>query len=144
VTGGTDGLVKLWTYNLERRGFEPETIAARGAWIKDVVYVQNNAAALALPSEYLAGERGEVVAFCAEDKTVWVLRRMEGKWREFELPSQKLPVVKLSWNVDGHVLAAASADGTVLLFEEVAPGRWDCISTLKNPQPPSDDPKPNN
>ena len=140
MSGGCDGLVKLWKKSSESGRFEAETIAAHNAWIKDVAWAQYNTTGLTLPPEFLSGS-GEVLAICAEDRTVSVLRKAEAKWREIELPTQKLQAVKLSWSIDGHVLAAACIDGTVVLYEETAPDRWDVLSAVKNSPQPSDEDK---
>jgi protein transport protein SEC13 len=136
VSGGCDGLVKMWVYNNETKKYQEETIASYTGWIKDVAFAYCDANWLSLPNSYFSeAELSDTLAVCAEGKNISVLRKREGKWVETKFKDQVSQAVKLSWSVNGHSLAVAYIDGKTQIFEENSEGNWVC-SAEDDPEDP--------
>jgi protein transport protein SEC13 len=135
ISGGCDGLLKLWTFSKETNKFADETVANYSGWIKDATFAQFNTSGLALPKEYYAEtELASTIAVCAEDKVLSILRLKQEKWVEYKLKDQPSQPVKLSWSANGHLLAVAYADGKSAVYQEQTEGNWEIMSTFSEEQ----------
>jgi hypothetical protein len=49
-------------------------------------------------------------------------------WKKFELRAFPSSISRLSWDENGHHLAASTHDGVVYIFKEIVEGQWDLVS----------------
>jgi len=136
ISGGTDGLVKYWTYSEEARKFVEETLTYRPDWIKDAVFAQHNTMGLSLATGFYGDdELADTIAVCGEKTGPSILKKVGEKWEEYKLPPRKGSCVKASWSIDGNALSIAYDDNAVQIFEEVSPGKWDLTSSVNSSAP---------
>ena len=136
VSGGSDGLIKYWTYNTGTKKFDEAVIMGYGDWIRDVSFAQFNTMGLTLASEYYgASDMYDTIAICTEKGTASVLRMEGSEWKEYKLAPSKASPTKLSWGVDGNNLAISYEDNSVQVFEEVSAGKWEVCSQVSNEAP---------
>lgn len=131
VTGGSDGLVKYWTYNSRVNKFASEVILSKNEWIRDVSFAHAKSLGIAL-SDW-AGANEEILAVIAENMGGLIMKRKAEGWESFELPVQNSPAVKISWDTDTTDLSVVYEDGSTKAFEEVEPGKWKEIEDNDNP-----------
>eukprot|EP00013_Stygamoeba_regulata_P003264 CAMPEP_0177628674 /NCGR_PEP_ID=MMETSP0447-20121125/257_1 /TAXON_ID=0 /ORGANISM="Stygamoeba regulata, Strain BSH-02190019" /LENGTH=318 /DNA_ID=CAMNT_0019129937 /DNA_START=75 /DNA_END=1031 /DNA_ORIENTATION=+ len=120
VTGGSDKLVKVWTFSETDDTWTAETLAGHGDWVRDVAWAPN----IGLPSNTIASccQDGRVIIWSKSDKS--------SAWAKQELHSFGGPVWRLSWSVTGNILAVCSGDNKVSMWKEGLDDKWSCISTL--------------
>jgi WD40 repeat protein len=135
ISGGCDGLVKLWTYSKENNIFTEEVLASYNGWVKDVAFAHCNISWLSIPKGYFAEpELSDTFAVCTEEKMVIIFRKKDEKWIEYNLKNQPSLPVKLSWSPNGHSLAVAYVDGKNQIYEEITGGNWEVVSIQQDEQ----------
>lgn len=135
ATGGCDGLVKIWEYNIEGGKFDEEIIANYGGWIKDLSFAQGNEDWLSFTNSYEV-EKLDALAVCAENKTVSLLMKKNEKWEECKIGEQSEQAVKISWNPNGHSFAIMYEDGMTVVYEESSEGKWVAVISGNNTEDP--------
>jgi len=131
VSGGSDGLVKYWTYNSRINKFSSEIILSSGYWIQDVSFARANSLGVAL-SDW-AGADEETLAIVAENMGGLIMRKKATEWETFELPMESTPAVKITWDTDTTDLSVIYQDGSTKAFEEEESGKWKEIEEDDNP-----------
>eukprot|EP00826_Nyctotherus_ovalis_P052575 TRINITY_DN6694_c0_g1_i2.p3 TRINITY_DN6694_c0_g1~~TRINITY_DN6694_c0_g1_i2.p3 ORF type:complete len:135 (-),score=34.91 TRINITY_DN6694_c0_g1_i2:168-572(-) len=121
ASGGSDGLVKYWTYNAHVNKFASETILTANDWVRDLSFAHSESLGTALAD--WAGNSKETLAVVTEGSSGIVMRRTAKGWTSFELPVQN-GAAKISWDTDTSDLAVVYLDGTTKTFEEDEPGVW--------------------
>jgi protein transport protein SEC13 len=125
VTGGCDGLVKVW--DLPENGeavldseFEMAyKDAAHSGWVRDVAWAPG------------IGLSVRTLASCGEDKMVHVYSQAAGgAWACTKLPPFEAVVWRVSWSLTGNVLAVSCGDGKVTLWKEGLDGQWRLIESI--------------
>ncbi|KAK5693921.1 GTPase-activating protein S13 [Elasticomyces elasticus] len=124
VTGGSDSMVKIWSYNATAQSYDNvATLKGHGDWVRDVAWSPSP-----LSKTY--------VASASQDRSVriWTLPaggnvEDSNAWKcetlEFEVV-----VWRVSWSMSGNVLAVAGGDNRVSLWKEKLKGGWQCIKTI--------------
>jgi protein transport protein SEC13 len=140
VTGGCDNRIRFWRYHAEGNGIaggwkqdQAEALGdgvAHSDWVRDVAWMPSR-----VPQN--------TVASCSEDHTViiWTQTQAGGMWQPTLLNSFEAPVWRLSWSVNGSILAVSSGDNTVTLWKSGLDGVWKQVSTMDDdsaapPAPP--------
>jgi hypothetical protein len=131
VSGGSDGLVKYWTYNSRMNKFSSEVILSRDDWIRDVSFARENS--LGIGFSDWAGGNEETLAIVSENMGGLIMRRKATGWETFELPMQTTSAVRIAWDSDTTELSVIYQDGSTKAFEEEEPGRWKEIEENDNP-----------
>ncbi|KXL45875.1 hypothetical protein M433DRAFT_156657 [Acidomyces richmondensis BFW] len=127
ATGGSDNLVKLWSWN-PATGTYDHTLTLQGHtdWVRDV-----SISPTPLSKMY--------VASASQDHTVriWTLgpgkdMRDAAAWG-CEVLEFGVVVWRVSWSLAGNVLAVSGEDNRVSLWKERGGGRggWECVKTLE-------------
>ncbi|KAK0781246.1 GTPase-activating protein S13 [Friedmanniomyces endolithicus] len=112
VTGGSDNLVKIWSYSGTTQTYDNvATLQGHGDWVRDVAWSPTP-----LSKQYIAS--------ASQDHTVriWTLPAGEdvgnaGAWKSEELQFEVV-VWRVSWSMAGNVLAVAGGDNMVSLWKE--------------------------
>ncbi|KAK0948968.1 GTPase-activating protein S13, partial [Friedmanniomyces endolithicus] len=125
VTGGSDNLVKIWSYSGTTQTYDNvATLQGHGDWVRDVAWSPTP-----LSKQYIAS--------ASQDHTVriWTLPAGEdvgnaGAWKSEELQFEVV-VWRVSWSMAGNVLAVAGGDNMVSLWKEKLRGGWECVKTLE-------------
>jgi len=125
ATGGTDGLVKYWTYNAETGNFAGEVLFTRSEWIKDLAFADHNSMGLNISGYSCIDDLYDTLAVCSEKEGVLVLTKNEENWEEYKLPTYKAAPLKLSWGMDGNCLVVMYDDGASIIYEEKDKGKWE-------------------
>ena len=122
VTGGSDCVVKIWSFNPQTQGYDQtNTLTGHTDWVRDVAW-----APTVLSKSYIAS--------ASQDKTVriWTREpRTEGDWKCTVLPEFEAVVWRVSWSLSGNVLAVSCGDNRVSLWKEDLKGNWDCVKTIE-------------
>ncbi|KAF2771766.1 putative nuclear pore complex subunit [Teratosphaeria nubilosa] len=125
VTGGSDNLVKLWTFNGTAGSFDnTATLAGHSDWVRDVAWSPTP-----LSKQYIAS--------ASQDHTVKVWTLPAGKdindasaW-QCETLDFEVVVWRVSWSMAGNVLAVSGGDNRVSLWKEKLKGGWELVKTLE-------------
>ncbi|KAK9373136.1 WD40-repeat-containing domain protein [Lipomyces chichibuensis] len=120
VTGGSDGLIKVWTYDSASNNYVEEAVLeGHSDWVRDLAWAPS-----LLPKAYLAS--------ASEDKTViiWTQEQNNAPWKKQVLKrpgGDKFPetVWRVSWSLSGNVLAVSSGDNKITLWKENLKGEWE-------------------
>ena len=71
------------------------------------------------------------LATCSQDKTVQLWKHTDSSWERLcELPAFEHAVWRLSWNVNGTILAVTTGDNKVTLMKEGPGGEWKPMSVM--------------
>jgi len=118
VSGGCDGLVKMWKY-VEGWLEEPALPPAHSDWIRDVAWAPG------------LGGAGAMVASCSQDKKViiWTQDPDTESWSTKELLFSCV-LWRVSWSVTGNILAVSGGDNLVTLWKQTVVGDWEQIGQL--------------
>jgi len=119
VSGGCDGLVKIWRCVEERWEEETALPPAHSDWVRDVAWA---------PS---LGAAGTMVASCSQDKKViiWTQDPDSDSWSQKELLFSCV-LWRVSWSVTGNILAVSGGDNLVTLWKQTLAGDWEQIGQL--------------
>jgi len=120
VTGGSDNLVKIWSYNPDMGTYSEETtLEGHQDWVRDVAWAPS-----VLPKSY--------IATASQDKSViiWSSESPKGPWSKKVLPMDTV-VWRVSWSLSGNVLAVSGGDNKVTLWKETLKGEWDKVSSVE-------------
>ncbi|EMD00914.1 hypothetical protein BAUCODRAFT_188970 [Baudoinia panamericana UAMH 10762] len=125
VTGGSDNLVKLWSYSSTTQSYDNvATLQGHRDWVRDVAWSPTP-----LSKQYIAS--------ASQDHTVriWTLAAGEdianaGAWHSEEL-NFEVVMWRASWSMAGNVLAASGGDNRVSLWKEKLKGGWECVKTIE-------------
>ncbi|KAK9326124.1 WD40-repeat-containing domain protein [Lipomyces orientalis] len=120
VTGGSDGLIKVWTYDAASNNYVEEAVLdGHSDWVRDLAWAPS-----VFPKAYLAS--------ASEDKTVliWTQEPNDATWKKQVLKKpggDKFPetVWRVSWSLSGNVLAVSSGDNKITLWKENLKGEWE-------------------
>jgi len=122
VSGGSDKLVKIWSFN-ENGGkwAEEDVLRGHGDWVRDVSW----APSIGLP--------GQTIATASQDCTVmiWTQADPSSAWTSKTLQKYTDVVWRVSWSVTGNILAVASGDNKVSLWKEGVDGEWKQIQSIE-------------
>lgn len=93
--------------------------SGHSGWIRDVAWAPSSVG-------------GHKIATCGEDKSVmiWQQKSAGGVWTCKVLPVSSHVVWRVSWSVDGSVLATTAADGATCMYKEGVDGEWKQTQTL--------------
>ena len=116
ATGSCDQTVYIWTYKDSKLNLEGSW--GHNDWVRDVSFAQN------------AGLPYELIASCSEDRTVKIFKKNNKGWIESKVIKFKVSVWKVSWSLVGDLLAIATADNFVYVYEEKEPDKWELISEI--------------
>jgi protein transport protein SEC13 len=123
VTGGSDNLVKIWSWSQEKNEYVEETaLKGHADWVRDVAW-----APTVLQRSYIAS--------ASQDKTVriWTTNSADqganGEWKSTVLSFDTI-VWRVSWSLSGNVLAVSGGDNKVTLWKENLKGEWDKVKTI--------------
>lgn len=134
VTCGNSRHVLVWTHSFAppvEEGAPPGSTwtptelpsGIVGTW-REVAWAPN----VGLPFTYIAAGAEEGFA------VVWSQDRASGEeWQCTVLPQHDGSVTKLSWSQAGTFLLVSYADGTAVMWKEVATSKWEIVSELENP-----------
>jgi len=125
VTGGSDNLVKLWSFNPTTASYDnTTTLKGHSDWVRDVAWSPTP-----LSKQYIAS--------ASQDHTVriWTLPAGAdvgdaGAWKSEEL-NFEVVVWRASWSMAGNVLAVSGGDNRVSLWKEKLKGGWECVKTIE-------------
>ncbi|PHH65967.1 hypothetical protein CDD81_915 [Ophiocordyceps australis] len=122
VTGGSDNLVKIWTYDAATQSYkqECEPLAGHTDWVRDVAWSPT-----VLHKSYIAS--------ASQDKTarIWTSdASVPGRW-DCNILNFDAAVWRVSWSLSGNVLAVSGADNKVTLWKENLRGEWECVKTIE-------------
>ena len=122
VTGGSDNLVKLWSYDPASQNYKQEGAPLQGHtdWVRDVAWSPS-----VLQKSYIAS--------ASQDKTVriWTSDAAHpGQWESKEIKFDAV-VWRVSWSLSGNVLAVSSGDNKVSLWKENVKGEWENVKTIE-------------
>eukprot|EP00286_Rhodomonas_abbreviata_P021960 CAMPEP_0181309716 /NCGR_PEP_ID=MMETSP1101-20121128/12167_1 /TAXON_ID=46948 /ORGANISM="Rhodomonas abbreviata, Strain Caron Lab Isolate" /LENGTH=320 /DNA_ID=CAMNT_0023416229 /DNA_START=22 /DNA_END=984 /DNA_ORIENTATION=+ len=127
VTGGCDGVVKIWKINDAGEVIPDDNFqnvykdSAHSGWVRDVAW----APSVGLPVQ--------TIASCAEDKMVMIWSQAPGaSWVCKRLPPFEAVVWRLSWSLAGNVLAISAADGKVTLWKEGLDCEWRLLDSIND------------
>ena len=125
VTGGSDNLVKIWTYSPATGTYDlTTTLKGHADWVRDVAWSPTP-----LSKSY--------IATASQDHTVrmWTLPANAdvgdaGAWK-CEVLDFEVVVWRVSWSMAGNVLAVSGGDNRVSLWREKLRGGWECVKTIE-------------
>lgn len=120
VSGGCDNTVKVWKlFNGVWKMDYFSALQMHDGWVRDVAWAPN----LGLPKSTIASasEDGKVV--------IWTMGREGDQWEGKVLNDFHSPVWRVSWSLTGNLLAVASGDNTVTLWNEAVDGEWQKVTT---------------
>lgn len=123
VSGGCDGLVKIWRYDeVKDSWFEERQLEGHSDWVRDVAW----APSIGLPKWYIAS--------CSQDKKVIIWTNNDGpnstEWESRVLKDFNDIVWHVSWSVMGNILAVSSGENRVSLWKEDVNGNFQNISDM--------------
>jgi len=120
VTGGSDNLVKIWSWNAESGQYvEEATLEGHSDWVRDVAWAPS-----ILPKSYIAS--------ASQDKTaiIWTSTApVNGEpsaavWHKKVLQFDSV-VWRVSWSLSGNALAVSGGDNKVTVWKENLKGEWE-------------------
>jgi protein transport protein SEC13 len=125
VTGGSDNLVKIWSYNSSTQHFDNTcTLTGHSDWVRDVAWSPTP-----LSKTYIAS--------ASQDHTVRIWTLAAGAdindpsaWKSEEL-NFEVVVWRVSWSMAGNVLAVSGGDNRVSLWKEKLKGGWEVVKTIE-------------
>ena len=142
VTGGSDGVVKIWDYrfalllislssrccntNKSIHSAQDKTysmiqeLTGHTDWVRDVAW-----APTMLQKSYIAS--------AAQDKTVRIWTSDPAHPNEWKPTVLDFDAVlwRVSWSLSGNVLAVSGGDNKVSLWKENLKGEWDCVKWIE-------------
>jgi protein transport protein SEC13 len=130
VSGGCDGLVKIWkpktTDPSQGPGWECDAVLKEhNDWVRDVAW----APSIGLPTTSIASasQDGTVVIWSNQDHLT------STNWTKKVLDKFPETVWRVSWSVTGNILAVSSGDNKVTLWKESL-GEYKCINVIEDNQ----------
>lgn len=122
VTGGSDNLLKIWSYDPASQSYKQEGAPLTGHtdWVRDVAWSPS-----VLQKSYIAS--------ASQDKTVriWTSEGgVGGEWKSTALQFESV-VWRCSWSLSGNVLAVSAGDNRVSLWKENLRGEWECVKSIE-------------
>ncbi|KAK9449117.1 WD40-repeat-containing domain protein [Limtongia smithiae] len=126
VTGGSDGLIKIWHLDHATSLYTEESVleatSTTGAWIRDIAWAPS-----VLPKSYLASasDDGSVL--------IWTQEQLGQPWKKTPLTADKFPnaVWRVSWSLSGNVLAVSSGENKISLWKENLKGGWEQCGSME-------------
>jgi protein transport protein SEC13 len=123
VTGGSDNLLRLWTFDAASQNYKQEGAPLTGHtdWVRDVAWSPS-----VLQRSYIAS--------ASQVKTVRIWTsdvKSGGAWSSKVLPFEQV-VWRVSWSLSGNVLAVSGGDNRVSLWKENLRGEWECVKTIED------------
>ena len=144
VTGGSDNLVRIWSFDTASQSYKEESapLAGHTDWVRDVAWSPTgmfmtsisvkrriSSICIADPTSVL---QKSYIASASQDKTVriWTSIPSSSEWSYKEL---KFDVVlwRVSWSLSGNVLAVSQEDNRVSLWKENLRGEWECVKNIE-------------
>jgi len=122
VTGGSDNLMKIWSWNVETGQYQEEnTLQGHSDWVRDVAWAPS-----ILPKSYIAS--------ASQDKTaiIWAsippvnTETSQVTWQKKVLQFDSV-VWRVSWSLSGNTLAISGGDNKVTVWRENLKGEWEQI-----------------
>ncbi|XP_051114751.1 protein transport protein SEC13 homolog B-like [Andrographis paniculata] len=123
ASGGCDNTVKVWKlYNGSWKMDCFPALQMHSDWVRDVAWAPN----LGLPKS--------TIASASQDGTVvvWTVAKEGDQWVGKVLNDFKSPVWRVSWSLTGNLLAVASGDNNITLWNEAVDGVWKEATTALN------------
>jgi len=119
VTGGSDNLVKIWSYSPEVGTYVEESVLeGHQDWVRDVAWAPS-----ILPKSYIAS--------ASQDKSVIIWTQQDGgAWNKKVLQMDTV-LWRVSWSLSGNVLAVSGGDNKVSLWKETLKGEWEKVSSVE-------------
>lgn len=122
ATGGSDNLVKIWSFDSTSQAYKLEGDALQGHtdWVRDVAWSPT-----VLQKSYIAS--------ASQDKTVRIWTSdssAQGQWA-CKVLSFDSAVWRVSWSLSGNVLAVSGGDNKVTLWKENLRGEWECVKSIE-------------
>ncbi|KAH8592514.1 transport protein-like protein SEC13 [Bisporella sp. PMI_857] len=121
VTGGSDNLVRIWTFDTASQTYQEEIppLTGHSDWVRDVAWSPT-----VLQKSYIAS--------ASQDKTVriWTSVGSSNEWSSKELKFESV-LWRVSWSLSGNVLAVSQADNKVSLWKENLRGEWENVKTIE-------------
>lgn len=125
VTGGCDGLIKVWKYNEDDdKWVEEHKLDGHTDWVRDVAWAPS------IGKCYIAS--------CGQDRRViiWSNDIKSNQWQPVKYFDNFVDVVwHVSWSITGNILAVSGGDNKVSLWKETFSGDWICINEINNKSP---------
>ncbi|KAK4634521.1 hypothetical protein CLAFUW4_01868 [Fulvia fulva] len=125
VTGGSDNLVKIWSFNATTGTYDNiTTLQGHSDWVRDVAWSPTP-----LSKSYIAS--------ASQDHTVRIWTLPAGAeisdpsaWHS-ETLELEVVVWRVSWSMAGNVLAVSGGDNRVSLWKEKLKGGWEVVKTIE-------------
>jgi protein transport protein SEC13 len=121
VTGGSDNLLRIWSFDTASQSYKPEGAPLTGHtdWVRDVAWSPT-----VLQKSYIAS--------ASQDKTVriWTSVGAGSEWQSKELKFESV-LWRVSWSLSGNVLAVSQGDNKVSLWKENLRGEWECVKSIE-------------
>ncbi|KAF3910210.1 Coronin-2B [Orbilia brochopaga] len=118
ATGGSDNLVKIWSYSPDADNYVVETVLdGHHDWVRDVAWAPS-----ILAKTYIAS--------ASQDKTVIIWTSDAGGPFQKKVLEMDAVVWRVSWSLSGNVLAVSGGDNKVTLWKENLQGAWEKVTTV--------------
>jgi protein transport protein SEC13 len=122
VTGGSDNMLRLWSYDTASQNYKQERNPLTGHtdWVRDVAWSPT-----VLQRSYIAS--------ASQDKTVRIWTSDPSRPGEWSSKVLQFEVVlwRVSWSLSGNVLAVSAGDNKVSLWKENLRGEWECVKSIE-------------
>ena len=126
VTGGCDGQLRVWTLNHTTSVWDNTHVMSEHCRngvvaIRDVQWASN----CGLPYDYIAS--------CADDRLVLVWRQEmpDKEWKHRTVVQTDMTPCRVSWSLNGTLLAISFEDHTVSVWREEANADWRMVSRVR-------------
>lgn len=120
VTGGSDNVLRLWSYDVGMQNYKQETeLTGHTDWVRDVAWSPT-----VLQKSYIAS--------ASQDKTVRIWTsdaKTPGNW-SCKILNFDVVLWRVSWSLSGNILAVSGGDNKVTLWKENLRGEWENIKTV--------------
>lgn len=126
VSGGSDNLVKIWSFNTNSQAYENiAELQGHQDWVRDVAWSPTP-----LSKSYIAS--------ASQDHTVRIWTLPAGAdigdanaWKS-EVLNLDVVVWRVSWSMAGNVLAVSCGNNQVSLWKERLKGGWEVVKTIED------------